>query len=141
MLVVGETGVGDRIARQWRALEDGELDIIEMSVQDFIANDFNTPAGESVDVMIYPPDMVAELVNRERIRKVPTDLIQSSDFNKLGLLKHFRVSIIRHEGETWAVPLGAPNFSLLINSTVMGEKSVPDSWSKMGSRALANCAI
>ena len=139
MLVVGETGVGDRIARQWRALEDGELDIIEMSVQDFIANDFNTPAGESVDVMIYPPDMVAELVNRERIRKVPTDLIQSSDFNKLGLLKHFRVSIIRHEGETWAVPLGAPNFSLLINSTVMGEKSVPDSWSKMG-RALSQIA-
>eukprot|EP01047_Picozoa_sp_COSAG01_P002875 COSAG01_NODE_80_length_27941_cov_1123.754687_11_plen_511_part_00 len=132
MLIVGEAGVGDRIARQWRALEDGELEIIGMSVQDFIANDFNAPEGEAVDVMVYPPAMVAELVNRERIRKVPTELIQSSDFNKFGLLKHFRVSIIRHEGETWAVPLGGPNFSLLVNSKVLGEKSVPGNWSKVG---------
>lgn len=133
MLVVGEKGGGERIARQWRAREDGELEIIEISIQDFIANDFNAPAGKPVDVMVYPPNMIAELVNRERIRKVPTDLIQSSDFNKLGLLKHFRVSVVRHEGETWAVPLGAPNFSLLINSKVMADKFIPSSWSKMGS--------
>lgn len=136
MLVVGELEVGNRIARQWQALEDGELEIIGMSVQDFIANDFNAPEGEAVDVMVYPPAMVAELVNRERIRKVPTELIQSSDFNKFGLLKHFRVSIIRHEGETWAVPLGAPNFSLLANSKVLGEKSIPGNWSRM-SRTLS----
>ena len=110
MLVVGDEGVGERIARQWRALEDGELELVGMSVQDFIANDFDVPEGVAVDVLVYPPEMIAELVDRERIRKVPTDLIQSPDFNKIGLLKHFRVSVIRHEGETWAVPLGAPVF-------------------------------
>lgn len=136
MLVVGDEGVGERIARQWRALEDGELELVGMSVQDFIANDFDVPESVSVDVLVYPPEMIAELVDRERIRKIPSDLIQSSDFNKIGLLKHFRVSVIRHEGETWAVPLGAPNFSLLVNSMVVGEKFVPNNWSKMG-RALS----
>ncbi|MDA7859365.1 hypothetical protein OAU26_04335 [Mariniblastus sp.] len=136
MLVVGDEGVGDRIARQWRALEDGELELVGMSVEDFIANDFDAPEDLAVDVLVYPPEMIAELVNRARIRKVPTDLIQSSDFNKIGLLKHFRVSVIRHEGETWAVPLGAPNFSLLVNSKVVSEKSIPNNWSRMG-RALS----
>ena len=137
MLVVGDADVGERIARQWRALEDGELELVGMSVQDFVANDFKAP--EDVDVLVYPPNMISELVNRDRIRKVPGDLIQSPDFNKIGLLKHFRVSIIRHQGETWAVPLGAPNFSLLVNSAVVAEKFVPKSWSKMD-RALSRVA-
>ncbi|MGY8750243.1 MAG: hypothetical protein ACKVHR_19555 [Pirellulales bacterium] len=137
MLVVGDADVGERIARQWRALEDGELELVGMSVQDFVANDFKAP--EDVDVLVYPPNMISELVNRDRIRKVPGDLIQSSDFNKIGLLKHFRVSIIRHQGETWAVPLGAPNFSLLVNSAVVAEKFVPKIWSKMD-RALSQVA-
>lgn len=129
VLVVGETELGPRIARQWSARRDGKLTIIDKSIGEFEAGDFALSNG--VDVIIYPPSMMAELVSRKRLRVIPRDFLNSDQYNKIGLLRHFRTSIVRHRNECWAVPLGSPNFAMLTNRKLFEKITLPETWDQM----------
>jgi ABC-type glycerol-3-phosphate transport system substrate-binding protein len=129
VLVVGEPELGTRIVRQWSARRDGEVTIIDQTIGEFAAGDF--ALSKSVDVIIYPPSMMGELVSRKRLRVIPNDFLNSDEYNKIGLLRHFRTSIVRHRNESWAVPLGSPNFAMLTNRSLFEQIAPPETWDQM----------
>lgn len=129
VLMIGEPNLGQRVSRQWSARRDGKLTIIDQTVEEFEANEFAFPSD--VDVVIYPPAMMGELVSRDRVRALPNDFLVSDEYNKNGLLRHFRVSVVRHRNESWAVPLGGPNFAMLTNRKLFETISPPETWRQM----------
>lgn len=129
VLVVGDPELGQRVARQWSARRDGKLTIVNQTLSDFEASGFLLPEG--VDVVVYPPSMMGELVLHERLRVIPSEFLASDDYNKNGLLRHFRTSVCRYRNESWAVPLGSPNFAMLTNRKLFEEISPPQRWDQM----------
>ncbi len=137
VLVVGDSELGQRVARQWSARRDGKLTVIDQSIAEFETGEFVLP--ESVDVVIYPPSMMGELVARGRLRMISNDFLGADGYNKIGLLRHFRTSIVRHRNESWAVPLGSPNFAMLTNRKLFQTISPPETWDEVD-RTLAKVA-
>ncbi|MFK7769269.1 MAG: hypothetical protein AB8B55_18755 [Mariniblastus sp.] len=131
LLVVGDEELGNRTKRQWSARRDGTLIIRNVDVQAFIDSDFSIDAD--VDVLVYPPSMMGELVCKNRLEKMPRDFWESDEFNKNSLLRHFRTTIVRYQGDVWGVPLGSPNFALLGNRKLFEkmDAELPVSWESL----------
>lgn len=129
LLVVDEPDLGQRLARQWSARRDGELTVINRTSQEMESSGFEMP--ENVDVVVYPPSMMGELVSRERLRALPNDFLTSDGYNRNELLRHFRMSVVRHRNDSWAVPLGSPNFAMLINREIASDFKPPETWDQV----------
>ena len=131
VLVIGDAPLGQRISRQWSARRDGELTIVDQSISEFASGDYEI--GEDVDVILYPPAMMGELVGRDRLQMLRKELLNSDQFNRVELLRHFRISVIRHRSDSWAVPLGGPNFTLLCNRPLFEAKKLnpPATWEEL----------
>lgn len=131
MLVVGDAELGKRIARQWSARRDGVLTIVNRSAIEFASSDFELPS--EVDLVVYPPVMMPELIVRNQISPMPKEFWNSDLLNKNELLQHFRMSIVRYSGKPWAVPLGSPNFSMICNRKIFEQINLPppSTWEKL----------
>lgn len=131
LLVIGDDQLGPRIKRQWAARRDGDISVIDSSVEGFLASKFEIP--NDVDVMIYPPSMLGDLVSLERLLKVPRDIWNGDELNKNALLKHYRTLVVRHDNQNWAVPLGSPCFSMICNRQLFesAQLAPPTMWDKM----------
>ena len=131
LLVVGDDQLGPRIKRQWAARQDGAITVVDLSVSDLISSDFRLP--DDIDVLIYPPSMLGDLVPRQRLLEVPRDVWNSDQVNKNELLKHFRTLVVRHDNKNWALPLGSPCFSMICNRNLFqsAELEPPLMWEEM----------
>jgi ABC-type glycerol-3-phosphate transport system substrate-binding protein len=134
LLIIGDPDLGQRVSRQWSARRDGKLTIVDQDEQEFVSGGFQI--DPAVDIVVYPPWMMGELVSRERLQKVRKELLNSDGFNKVELLRHFRTSIIRHNNDTWAVPLGNPNFAMLCNRSLFKQinSEPPATWEQLDRR-------
>ncbi len=137
VLVVGDSGLGPRLERQWAARKDGELTIVDVTLVSFIESDFEIPPA--IDVVVFAPLMLGDLVSRDLLMEVPDDVWTSETLNKNELLRHFRTLVVQHADGNWAVPLGSPCFSMICNEAVFERAEVepPVSWNKM-ERCLRN---
>lgn len=131
MLVVGDDQLGGRIARQWSARRDGKLNINSVALDEFVSGGFEIDGA--VDIIVYPPGLIGDLNSRDRLIALPKDVWNSDGINKIELLRHFRVTIARRGNETWAVPLGGPNFAMLCNRQLFESVSLgpPDTWDEL----------
>ena len=131
LLVVGDKQLGPRIKRQWAARQDGVITVVDLAAADFYASDFKLP--QDVDVLIYPPSMLGDLVPRGLLLEVPRDVWNSDEVKKNELLKHFRTLVVRHDNQNWALPLGAPCFSMICNRGLFESAQLepPLMWDKM----------
>ena len=134
VLVVGEAQLGPRIARQWSARRDGKLTIVDKTLEEFVESEF--AVDPSFDILIYPPSILGELVDRNHVRKVAKFVWTSDELNKNELLRHFRTSIVRHLNQEWAVPLGSPNFAMFCNRELFEKMDVapPKTWDELDRR-------
>ena len=131
LLVVGDEQLGPRIKRQWAARRDGVITVVDLTAADFLASDFEFPAD--VDVLIYPPSLLGDLVPRELLLEVPRDVWNNDEVNKNEVLKHFRTLVVRHDNRNWALPLGSPCFSMICNRSLFESAQLqpPQMWDKM----------
>ncbi len=113
VLVIGDEQFGDVVSRQWAARQDGDLTIVKKTAKELAEGDYQL--GSGVDIVIYPPGMLGELVSRNEILELPKWLWESDELNRKELLRHHRLSLIRHGDASWAVPLGAPQLTLMYN--------------------------
>ncbi len=128
LLVGGDTGLADTISRQWSAQRDGELTTRTQSLQAFMDSDYEIDAG--VDVMLYPPGLLGDLESRGQLQLIPKWLWNSEELNKNEFLRHHRKTLVRHGNQTWAVPLGSPQFMLIYNIDSFSQLGLepPKSW-------------
>jgi len=130
-LVIGDVDLGARMKRQWSARRDGELTIVDSTVAEFIDGGMVVPAN--VDLIVYPPSLLGELVNREILAQTPRDVWSSEELNKREILKHNRNLVVRHANKNWAMPLGGHNFAMFCNRELFekSELEPPETWSKL----------
>ena len=79
LLIVDTPGIAPLIERQWAARRDGQLTTAEISASELRAGDYQAVAEN--DVVIYPIEMIGELIKRDLIQKVPRSAWDSEDFN------------------------------------------------------------
>ena len=127
LLVVGDEKIGNVIARQWAARRDGEIELVSKSESDFESSGFDLG---SADVVIYPPGMLGELDARNAIQEVPRRVWNSEELNREEFMRMHRMIHVRHGNRTLALPLGAPQLTIVYNKDVVAamEKPVPESW-------------
>ena len=116
LLVVGDEQLGPRIKRQWAARQDGVITVVDLAAADFVSSDFELPDG--VDVLIYPPSMLGDLVSRERLLEIPRDVWNGDEVKKNELLKHYRTLVVRHDNRNWAAVRFSVFFDGLQSPTV-----------------------
>lgn len=129
VLIVGDSQIGPAIKRQWSARRDGELDVRDMTVREFI--DSGLELNSDIDVVIYPPGLLGELVAKEQIAEIPESVWNDKEsFNKQELLRHARSAMVSYSKNVWAVPLGSPSLVMLYRSDVLKKLNVkpPTTW-------------
>lgn len=133
LMVIGEPDIGAKISREWAAERTGEITLIEMTTDQWIADDFKLV--ENVDVVVYPPLLIAELAERELIQSISRDQWKSSAINKAGILSHYSRPIIRYDNKVYGLPLGNPCFTLMYDSSeaVLGNdrSKFPTTWKQL----------
>ena len=67
LLVVGDTEIGPRLVRQWKAHQEGELSIENQAKDDWIKAGF--PISEGTDLVIYPTLLLGETGGSKEDRK------------------------------------------------------------------------
>ncbi len=124
VLIVGDDQIGPVIQRQWAARRDGELDVRDMSVSEFIASGLEL--SPDIDVVIYPPGLLGELVAKEQIVEIPASVWNDEEnLNKKELLRHARSTLVSFSKKVWAVPLGSPDLVMLYRADVLQKLNVP----------------
>lgn len=133
-LIIGEPELGPKIVRQWAAKREGELTVIDRSLDDWIASDFSIE--EEVDLVIYPPIFVGELAERKRIKKIERDIWNGESINKNSLLSHYRRRLVRYANEPYGLPLGNPHFAMVYHLPRLGGNSeeLPTTWKALERR-------
>ena len=131
VLVIGEPTVEAPLQRQWLARHDSEFTIKTATIKESFEADFEIP--QDVDVVIYPAQIMIELIHRGRIKELKNSIYQSDAFNKNDLLKHFRKSGIRYNSKTWAVPCGGPLFALIYQPDALTQTKtrLPENWGQL----------
>ncbi|MEM7456043.1 MAG: hypothetical protein AAF456_16970 [Planctomycetota bacterium] len=127
--IVGDSVVGPIFERQWAASHDSKITIVDVNPEEFIAGDFEL--AEQVDVIIYPPAMIGELVSRRRIEEVPGRIWSDTEHvNNRELLRHSRRTLVTFKKSVFAVPLGSPVASLMYRQDVLDaiDAGIPQSW-------------
>ncbi len=128
LLVVDTAGVGQLIERQWSARRDGKVTATEMSLADFQSDDYQ--AVKEYDVVIYPIELIGELVKRKLIQEVPSSIWDSKEFNKKELFRKSRTRLVRYGSSVWGTPLGSPRLLLMYREDVLEQLGVapPKTW-------------
>lgn len=129
VLIIGDEKVGPTIQRQWAARRDGKLKVLNKTQREFESDDF--ALDDNIDVIIYPPALIGELVSRSRIAEIPRAVWSDTEqLNSKELLRHARSTSVRTGRSTWAVPLGSPQLVMFYRRDVLEEleTSVPETW-------------
>ena len=61
LLVIGDTEIGPKLARQWKAHQDGELTIENQAQAEWIEAGF--PISEGADLVVYPTLLLLYLIH------------------------------------------------------------------------------
>lgn len=130
VLLVGDDGLENPLRRQWAARHDSEFELETISVDAFVAGDFEI--GPGTDVVIYPSGMMIELIHRGRIIELSRSVYDSDAFNRRDLLTHFRKSGIRYDSKSWAIPCGSPLFAMIYQAQLATpETGLPQTWPQL----------
>ncbi len=128
VLIVGDAELGSRIKRQWSAERDGKLTIIDISPGQWIEEKFSIP--KDVDLVVYPPQQIGELVETNQIRAYDRDLWNGEVVDKESYFEHYRRDIGRYDSKPYALPLGNPQLAMIVQESIFRDQTVdiPTSW-------------
>ena len=141
LLVIGDTEIGPKLARQWKAHQDGELTIENQAQAEWIEAGF--PISEGADLVVYPTLLLGELAEAKKISKLEYAVWNSDEIDKDSLLNHYRRTLTRYGNEPYAVPLGNPHFAMMYNRAKFGsqeqdenepeaaELKLPETWEQL----------
>ena len=141
-LVIGDTEIGPRLVRQWKAHEDGELSIENQTRADWVEAGF--PVSEGTDLIIYPTLLLGELAEAKKISKLEYAVWNSDEVDKDSWLNHYRRTLTRYGNEPYAVPLGNPHFAMMYDwakFSSLEKKAEGDSTAEPESRSSSDVTL
>ena len=134
IMVVGDNALGPKVARQWAARRDGELEVIDQSLESWIES--GLAIAPEVDLVVYPPMFVGQLAEEKKIVPLSRSRWNSDEINKDEYLNQYQRTIIRYGNKPYGLPLGCPHFSMLYRRDRFEDQqsSWPRSWEQLEAR-------
>ncbi len=126
--VIDDVTLGPVIQRQFAARRNGEIQLTELSWEDFAGNDF--AAAQDHDVVVYPMWRIGELASRELLSPIMADNMPRDEADRRSILRADRENAIAWGGQPVAVSLGQAHWVMLCRSDVLDEHglAIPDTW-------------
>lgn len=131
VLLIGIDGLADAMERQWKARHETALRVTRVSRAKFKESGMHVESD--INVLVYPADMMVELIDNKRIDPLGKVFYDSSQFNKFALLKHHRKSGMRFDGQPFAAPCGGPMFVQIYRKDLLDSNAlaVPETWQQL----------
>ena len=131
VLLIGLESLSAPMKRQWAARHENPLTITEVSRTEF--EESKMEVANDINVLVYPSDMMVELIDNKKIDPLESDFYDSAEFNKFSLLKHYRKTGIRFDGKPFAATCGAPLFVQIYRDDKLNsaDQTVPTTWKQL----------
>lgn len=125
LLVLDDPQLAEAIDREWKAREERPLELTQATAAELLQ-------GEKIeaDAVIYPPDLLGELVRRNWIEPLPAPLRENEALALDDIFPSVRRNELDWGGETYAVPFGSQTLVLMYRPEVLEalELTLPETW-------------
>lgn len=131
VLLIGLDSLAGPMERQWAARHETPLTITKVGRAEFEESKMEVAGG--INVLVYPADMMVELIDNKKIDPLESDFYDSDEFNKFSLLKHYRKTGMRFDGKPFAATCGGPLFVQIYRDDILAaaDQSVPETWQQL----------
>ena len=131
VLLIGLDSLAVSMERQWAARHEMPLTVTKIGRAEFVESGMKV--ASDINVLVYPADMMVELIDNKRIDPLGKDFYDSDAFNKFSLLKHYRKTGIRFDGKPFAAPCGGPMFVQIYRADLLkaAGQTVPTTWEQL----------
>lgn len=123
--------VADAVSRLWSAERSGILTTKDVTSDELFDPDYFAIADH--DIIVYPGHLLGQLIADGKISNLPNDVWDSPQLDNRSLLRHNRTTLVRFGKQRWAVPIGNPQFFMLIRNDVLKAAGLqlPKTWSEL----------
>ena len=131
VLLIGLDSLADPMERQWAARHETPLTITNVGRAEF--EESNMEVANDINVLVYPADMMVDLIDNKKIDPLEDDFYDGDEFNKFALLKHYRKTGIRFDGKPFAATCGGPLFVQIYRDDILkaAGQTVPATWQQL----------
>lgn len=132
VLCVDSPAIAATAERQWSAEGLGTATVREITAEEF--SQANYQVTSEFDVIVYPADLMADLISNAQLLAVPKKYMDGKLANVKETLKHQQKFLQRYGGEFYSFPLGDVYLTLVYNKKLFDELGlkVPETWSEYG---------
>ncbi len=130
VLLIDAPSIAGTAGRRWAAEGLGETEFSQMTLKDLADADFQL--SPDVDVIIYPAEVMADLVSRSQLVPIPKRYLDGELANRKELLPHQQKYLLYYGSEVYTLPLGDVYLTLVYNQKIFEELdlSVPETWAE-----------
>lgn len=127
VLVVDDSHLADTIEREWRAHSEEALVVKRATREELLAK-----KRLGTDVLIFPTELLGELVESNRLARIPDVVLTDASLDRATLFPRLRDDLGTWGRNTYGQPLGAPTFQLLYRSDIFEKLGlgVPRTWAE-----------
>ncbi|TWT34807.1 type 2 periplasmic-binding domain-containing protein [Blastopirellula retiformator] len=131
LLVLDDAPLAEAIEREWQAREERSLELEQSTAAELLKSD-----KVDADAVIYPPQLLGELIARQWIEPLPADLLDNEALDLADVFSSVRRMELDWGSETYGVPYGSQTLVLMVRPEVMEklELEIPETW-----EAYQNC--
>ena len=132
VLVVDSPTIEETAGRRWSAEGMGAAKFTRVSAQELADADYKL--DPSIDVVVYPVELMPDLVSRSQLLPIPKKHLDGQLTNRRELLRHQQKYLLRYGQDTFSLPLGDVGLKLVYNQKVFDELglSLPETWVEYG---------
>lgn len=139
VLVVGNPELAEGISLlrgEWTERTGGSFDVQAIAVHRLAPSD-----SLDADLVIYPPRLLGELVERDWLRPMRASVVEHPDMAMADILPLVREGEIVYGSQVYAAPLGCQTLLMCWNAELLEQRDLdrPETWRQLAeSSALAN---
>ncbi|PQO38512.1 ABC transporter substrate-binding protein [Blastopirellula marina] len=123
--VVDDEALAERIRLELSARSEEKITVETMTQEVFL-----NQKRQTKDILIYPPAMMGELIERDWLTPVPSSILSSPDLALDDIVLGIRQTEIHWGEKTYALPLGSPVLMLMVRTDLLKQLNleVPKTW-------------
>ena len=127
LLVIGDPGLAKIVKREWDARSEGELNVRELTEDEFKKWDQPRLAADAV---LFPSPLLGELASRDWLVPIPDEALDHPTYQFREIFAAIRKQELIWEEQTYAVPLGGPPLLLFYRKDIFDSLNLkpPATW-------------
>ena len=131
VLVVDDEPLAAILDREWRARSEHDLEMKSLGQSQLLEQLDGGMKRLDTDVVIFPPFMLGELVERKLLRMIPAELTSEPEYRNTDIFGLVRRRELKWDRQTHAVAFGSPTLVLLRRTDLV--PAAPKTWGELQS--------